>query len=162
MPRIRPLDNPAFERRDFVYCLSCDHKRYSRFVKIGCTSRSPEIRAFELSQKWYCQSTVEWTLHVYSAIEAEQRLHSVLERYRCYFEFFDLSPARALRLSQRILTAKWRDTEDSPPPVTDLEELSRDVAAGYMLPHERLEFAPDGPDESLEEDFPVNRRISDA
>ena len=98
--------------KGYVYILTNDHLDY---VKIGKTTRSPEVRASELSNtsvpgKFY----VAFSAFVDNCDEVEKRVHEDLSEYRVddRREFFKVSPKIAKAVLAQYITEKYYvDTE---------------------------------------------------
>jgi hypothetical protein len=92
--------------RGYLYILSNPHM--PGLIKIGCTERSPELRALELSQPTGVpgQYRVERAWAMDDAAEAEHRVHVALAVYRVQgSEHFRLLVADAIARIESLLPA---------------------------------------------------------
>lgn len=95
----------------YIYCMQNDHWNYGKYVKIGYTGRSPEIRRVELCTKWRCKFEVLWDLHVYEPARAESFLHEVLNKCRVEYEFFKIDSEIPKELAEQYFDEHWREIE---------------------------------------------------
>ena len=118
----------------YIYCMKNSHPTLSRFVKIGFTERSPELRRRELCKEYNCDFELLWDFDVYEAGKAEKFIHAVFSSYRHRdWEFFRVDPERAREFVEKLLDDSWREIEgkgDLPP---DLVDLVKDDRQGILL-----------------------------
>ena len=117
----------------YIYCMKNNHWRYGECVKIGYTEYRPELRALQLSEKWFCKFEVLWELEVYEPAKAEAFLHEELHVFRRDFEFFKINSEIVRKKAEKFFDEHWREIEGKevgPPTLVELVE--RDLSGGLL------------------------------
>lgn len=117
----------------YVYCMSNNHYYYGRFVKIGYTEKTVETRRVGNSNKWHCKFEVLWEIPVYDAILSERYIHDVFFDFRKDYEFFDIDPAVAKQIAEKLLDENWREIEGKDTSQTDLDIIVSREANGFIV-----------------------------
>lgn len=117
----------------YIYCMRNDHRTYGKYVKVGHTERSPELRRIELGEKWHCTFEVIWDLDVYDSAKAEHFLHTVLDRFRVHYEFFKIEAEAVKALAERFFDEHWREIEGKEVLPASLIELAEHDSRGFLL-----------------------------
>lgn len=119
----------------YIYCMMNDHRHYGKYVKIGYTERSTDIRIDELSEKWHCNFFVIWELEVYEPAKAEKFIHRVLDEFRLDYEFFNISAEKSRQVAEHYFDEHWREIEGKEVLPPCIVELANKDAFGIIIEH---------------------------
>jgi hypothetical protein len=89
----------------FVYILTNNSPKLEGIIKIGQTSKHPQIRANELSKQTSAidKFIVEWYMEVPNSLLSEKILHNAFEDKRYNKEYFEIDLEEAIRISEELI-----------------------------------------------------------
>ncbi len=129
----------------YIYCMWNNHWTYGKYLKLGYTERTSEQRRLELCRKWRCAFKVLWDLDVYEPAKAELFLHSVLDRFRVDYEFFEIDVETVKALAEKFFDENWREIEGKEVLLPNLVDLAEHDRRGFLLESEDpLDINPNG------------------
>ena len=102
------------QRKEFIYILYNSDERLSGIIKVGKTTKHPEVRAYQITSQTgtFGQFHVEWFMQVPDCNIAEKIAHNKLNDFRSNSrkEFFEIDIDKAINILETSLN-QYFETE---------------------------------------------------